>query len=51
MNICYLNEFSSILEIDESEKQSIAKACSQSDVPAMAVREWALENREFYGSC
>jgi hypothetical protein len=51
MNICYLNEFASILEVDESEKDSIAKACSQVDVPAFAVKEWALENREFYGSC
>lgn len=51
MNVCYLNEYASILEIDEAEKNSIAKACSQADIPAKAVSQWALENRDFCASC
>jgi len=47
VNVCYLNEFASILEISHQERESINKLCSQSDTPVMVLKTWAQENRGF----
>jgi len=47
MNICYLNEYATIIEVTSKEKETIKGFYEKDEEPAVKLKSWVSENRNF----